>query len=126
MTLIAAPDANPTPDGQGAPVVVRIYQLGSTAAFNSAEFFPLYHQDSTTLGPDLIKKDEVLLTPGTSKPFSYQPPETVHAIGIFAAYADFQHVTWRADTVVMPHQTTTVTVTAGSAGLTLTTKSGTP
>ena len=50
LTLTATPDANPSPSGQGAPtqgapLVVRIYQLGSTSAFTGAEFFPLFNQD---------------------------------------------------------------------------------
>ena len=33
-----------------APVAVRIYQLASTATFESADFFQLYQNDQSVLG----------------------------------------------------------------------------
>lgn len=113
----AAATANAMPQGQGAPVIIRIYQLASKAAFEGAEFYPLFNQDSATLGPDLVKKDEFLLAPGASKSITLTPPDNVHVIGVFAAYRDFQNVTWRADADIAAHKTTTVTVTADRGGI---------
>ena len=113
----ATADANATPQGQGAPVIIRIYQLVSKSGFEGAEFYPLFNRDSATLGADLVKKDEFLLPPGASKSITVTPPDTVHAIGVFAAYRDFQTVTWRAAADVVAHQTTTVTVSAGRGGI---------
>ena len=101
LTLTATPDVNPTPSGQGAPIqgaplVVRVYQLGSTSAFTGAEFFPLFNQDQATLGTDLVKRDELTLVPGQTKTLTLTPTEPVKAVGVFAAYRDFQHATWRA------------------------------
>ena len=112
MRISAAGDVNATPEGQGAPVVIRIYQLASKSAFEGAEFRRLYNADTTTLGGDLIKKDELLLIPGTSKSITLMPSEAVHALGVFAGYRDFQNATWRADSDLPAHQTTAVTVTA--------------
>jgi type VI secretion system protein VasD len=126
LQISAALDTNLTPDGQGAPVLTRIYQLGSKSAFDSAEFFPLYKTDAATLGPDLIKKEEFLLIPGGSKATSLTPTEVVHAVGVFGAFADFQNVTWRASADVPAHQTTTITVTMERAGVKLVAKSVKP
>jgi type VI secretion system protein VasD len=112
VRISAAGDVNATPEGQGAPVVIRIYQLASKSAFEGAEFRRLYNADTTTLGGDLIKKDELLLIPGTSKSITLMPSEAVHALGVFAGYRDFQNATWRADSDLPAHQTTAVTVTA--------------
>jgi type VI secretion system protein VasD len=117
-------DANATPDGQGAPVSIRVYQLAAKSAFEGAEFYELYHTDAATLGPDLIKKDEMLLSPGTSKSMPLMPADSVHTIAVFAAYADFQNVAWRADSDVPPHQTTIMTVTADRSGIKLTAAPG--
>ncbi len=117
LTLTATPDVNPSPTGQGAPLVVRIYQLGSASAFTGAEFFPLFNQDQATLGPDLIKRDELTLVPGQTKALTLTPTEQVKAIGVFAAYRDFQHATWRGNADVPPHQTTKVTVRAAADGI---------
>lgn len=119
LTLTATPDANPTTAGQGAPVALRVYQLAATSAFTGAEFFQLFNQDQATLGPDLIKRDDVIVSPGATKTLTLMPLDTVKAIGIFAAYRDYASTVWRASTAVVPHKTTPVTVTAGRTGITL-------
>jgi type VI secretion system protein VasD len=123
---IATADANPTADGQGAPVAIRLYQLASKSAFEGAEFFPLLNAAPATLGPDLIKKDEILIAPGTRKSVTLTPTDAVHSIGVFAAYRDFQHATWRADVDIPPNKTTTLTITADRAGIKLATSPGKP
>ena len=122
LTLSASTDANPTAAGQGAPVSLRVYQLGSTSAFTGAEFFQLFSQDKATLGSDLVKRDDLIIAPGTSKTLTLTPMDPVKAIGIFAAYRDYSGTVWRATTPVVPHKTTDVTVTAGRTGITLTAK----
>ncbi|MBN9510591.1 MAG: type VI secretion system lipoprotein TssJ [Alphaproteobacteria bacterium] len=117
LTLSASADVNPDPAGAAAPVVVRVYQLGSTSGFDAAEFFQIFNQDQATLKTDLIKRDDFLLAPGQTKTTTLQPTDQVKAIGIFAAYRNFQPVIWRADAEVPPHKTTVLTVTAGRTGV---------
>jgi type VI secretion system protein VasD len=104
----------------------RIYQLGSKSGFAGAEFFPLYKADTATLGPDLIKKDEFLLIPGGSKSLTLAPTDAVHAVGVFAAFRDFQNMSWRASADIPAHQTTTLTVTMDRTGVKLDVKSVKP
>jgi type VI secretion system protein VasD len=117
LKLTAAADANATASGAGAPVAIRVYQLAATPGFEAAEFFRLYNTDAAVLGADLVKKDEVLLAPGESRTLTLAPLDTVHAIGVFAAYRDFAHVAWRATAAVPAHQATTLAVTAGRGGI---------
>ncbi len=117
VTLAASADVNPTQSGQGAPLIVRVYQLSGTAAFDKAEFFGLLNNDAKTLGQDLVKRDEYLLAPGTKKPLALTVPETVQALGVFAAYRTFQSLPWHATILLPPHKTTTVTVSLSAAGL---------
>jgi type VI secretion system protein VasD len=126
LEISAAADANATPDGTGAPVAIRIYQLGSKLGFEGAEFYRLYNADTATLGPDLIKKDELLIAPKTNKSLTLMPGDTVHALGVFAAYSDFQNATWRADCDVPAHQATTVNITADRTGIKLAATSSKP
>jgi type VI secretion system protein VasD len=121
VKLTAAAGVNATQSGQGAPVVVRIYQLASPAAFEGAEFFRLYNLDTAALGADLVKKDEYLLAPGETRSVTLTPPEQVHTIGVFAAYRDFRTATWRVTAAVPAHQTTNLAVLAGPAGVSLAT-----
>jgi type VI secretion system protein VasD len=113
LTVSASPGVNPTASGQAAPIVIRVYQLASPTAFEQAEFFQLFNQDQAFLKTDLIKRDDFLLAPGQTKTATLTPTDQVKALGVLAAYRDFQHATWRATVPIPPHQTTNVTVTAG-------------
>jgi type VI secretion system protein VasD len=119
VQLNATGDSNPTVDGQGAPVAVRIYQLASKSRFEGAEFYTLFNGDAAALGADPIAKDELILIPGKITSLKLTPTDAVHAIGVFAAFRDFSHATWRADCDLPAHQTTMITVTAGRDGIKL-------
>lgn len=117
LSLVASANANANANGAGAPVQIRVYQLASPAGFEKAEFFPLLNTDAAVLGQDLIKRDDYVLAPGTSKDVTITPPDKVQAIGVFAAFRQFQTMTWRVDVTPAPHKTTPVKVTIASAGL---------
>lgn len=117
VRLTAAANANASASGQGAPVVVRIYQLGSTAAFERAEFFRLLNADAATLGADLVAKDEVIIAPGATKQQPLALTDKVRAIGLFAAFRDFPRKTWRLAIPVPAGSAATVPVAVTAAGL---------
>ncbi len=119
LTISASPDVNPGPDGHGAPVTLRLYQLGSASGFGNAEFFALYNADAATLGSDLAKRDDVILAPMQTVKKTLTPRDDVKSLGVFAGYRNFQAAAWRASTDIPPHQTTNVTITAGAAGIVL-------
>jgi len=121
VSLAADANDNPTPSGQGAPLVISVYQLSSDAAFGTAEFFQLFSADAATLKTDMVKKDQYILAPGGSKSATLNPVATVTSIGIFAAYQNFQGVVWRAVVDVAPNKTTNINVQAGAKGIVVTT-----
>src|SRR5258707_999378 len=53
MVLAAAADATPDAAGRPSPVVVRVYQLRTDAAFAGADFIPLF-DDERRVGSKLI------------------------------------------------------------------------
>lgn len=112
LSLVAAPDVN-----GAAPIIVRVYQLAATAGFEKAEFFKLFNADQATLGPDMVKRDEYLLAPGTTKDETLTVPDRVQALGVLAAYRSFQTLTWRVVLPVPPNKTTPLQVRATAAGL---------
>jgi type VI secretion system protein VasD len=117
LTLAADANDNAGPSGQGAPLVVSVYQLSSDAAFGTAEFFQLFSADQATLKTDMVKKDQYILAPGGSKSATLSANSTVTSIGIFAAYQNFQGVAWRAVVDVAPNKTTGINVQAGAKGI---------
>ena len=69
-------------------------------------------RDAATLQADLVKRDDLLMAPGTTRTLTLMPESRVHAIGVFAAYRDYEHVTWRAVVAVPAQQTSALSVTA--------------
>ena len=122
LSLSATKDVNPTSNGQGAPIAVRVYQLNSTNAFDNAEFFPLFNDDKTALKTTLIARDDYILAPGKTRIVTLKPKDDVTDLGIFAAYQNFEKARWRTGVAVPAHKTLAVTVTF--AGNDVTTKAG--
>lgn len=96
LTLQAAADINPDANGQAVPVVVRVYHLASAEKFSMVDFFSLFDNDKKALGPDLISREEVTLTPGQSTTLTSTLEPKADIIGVVAAYRDIDHATWRA------------------------------
>ena len=104
----------------GAPLGIRIYQLASPAAFDGAQFFPLFNGDAAVLKDDLVKRDDLILAPGQSKTQALAPADRVKAIGIFASYRNYESLTWRTLTPVPANQKSLLTITSGASGLSAT------
>ena len=126
VRIITTSDVNGAPGAPGAPIALRVYQLAAPDAFNGAEFYPLYTSDKVALGADLLKKDEMILTPSATKSMTLTPSEQVKTLAVFGGYAAFGPLVWRVSTDIPAHQTTTFTITASSAGLKLVATPGAP
>jgi type VI secretion system protein VasD len=101
---------NPDARGRASPVVVRLLELKTLAAFESADFFSLFDRDKDTLGAELVAREELQLQPGEKKTLQRSlPPETKY-LGVVAAFRDLERARWRASIPVMPNQTTPLTI----------------
>ena len=101
-------DANVNPDASGrpSPILVRIYELKSLAAFNRADFFALYERDREQLGPDLVNRDELPLMPGAKPQAITTLRSDTRYLGVIAAFRDIERARWRASTPIFVNQTT--------------------
>jgi type VI secretion system protein VasD len=119
ITVSALDQANPDQRGRPSPVVVRVYELKTTAAFDNADFFTLYAKDQATLGGDLNAKNEFLLKPGDSRSVeaTVQPGTTF--VAVVAAYRDIERSRWRATVPVPPNQTTVLDVRIDAADVSI-------
>jgi type VI secretion system protein VasD len=99
VALAASPDVNPDASGKPSPVVVRVYQLKGDVAFNGADFFALFDDEMKVLGPELIGREEYLLTPTETRTVELVVPKTARFVGVVAAYRDIRNSQWR---VVVP------------------------
>ena len=103
LTIQGSADQNPTPAGTAQPLEVRIYQLGSTSAFDRAVFFALTNQEQLTLGPSDLGSDTYVIAPGATKTIVTQLKPGVQAIGVAALFQQIDTATWRAHAPAAPH-----------------------
>ena len=95
MTLTASADSNPDASGRPSPVVVRVYQLKTDAAFKAAEFFALYDDDMKILGQEMITRDEYVLAPSEKKTIEVAVSRDTRFVGAVAAFRDIRNAQWR-------------------------------
>lgn len=95
MTISVSEDANPDSNGRPSPVVVRVYQLKTDAAFTAAEFFPLFDDEQKVLGPELISRDEFVLAPAERRTIDVALSGETRYVGAIAAFRDIRNSEWR-------------------------------
>ncbi len=92
----ASPLLNPGTTGTPTPIVLRLYFLSAPGPFTDSNFFELWEQDEATLGPTLLAKHELFLSPSDVQRISVElPPETL-MVGVTAGFRDFEAAKWRA------------------------------
>lgn len=105
LQIEAGADVNADNAGNGAPIMLRLYELRESDSFNTADFFALFDQEQVTLSADLARKQQFLLKPGETKKLSLQPDDDVHSLGFFAAFRQLDSAQWRGLAEVTIHQT---------------------
>lgn len=95
MTLTASADTNPDASGRPSPIVVRVYQLKTDAAFKGADFFALFDDDMKVLGPELITRDEYVLAPSEKRRIDVIVSSETRFVGALAAFRDIRNAQWR-------------------------------
>ena len=108
--VVAESDLNPDYGGRPSPLVVRIYELKNTVAFENADFFKLYESDVGTLEADLINREEFQLKPGDRKEFEQELDPATAYLGVLAAYRDIDNAVWRKTVQLEPNSWNDVTI----------------
>jgi type VI secretion system protein VasD len=102
--------ANPDARGRPSPVVVRVYELKSAAAFSTADFFSLFEKEGETLGGELVGREEFQLSPGETRPYQRQLQPDTKFIGVVAAFRDLEGSRWRQTAPVPGKRSPSITV----------------
>lgn len=114
----AAADVNPDARKRASPLVVRIYELKSAAAFEASDFLSLYDRDQATLGADMLGREEFTMRPGETRPWEKTLGPEVRFIGVMAAYRDIEHARWKTLIALKPGQKNTLTIKADAISVT--------
>ena len=101
--------------------MLRIYELKSATAFNSADFVALYERDKAELAADIVSRDEIILQPGETRPMAAKTlaPE-VKFIGVMGAFRDLERAQWRSVVAVLPGQKQRVVIRADGLAVSVT------
>jgi type VI secretion system protein VasD len=110
--IVASAQVNPSVSRRPSPLLVRVYELKSVAAFNAADFMALYQGDQAALGADLLAREEIMLQPGESRPLQRTLAPETRFIGVVAAYRNLERAVWRASVAVKPAAKQTLTIRA--------------
>jgi type VI secretion system protein VasD len=111
-TIQASAQINPSASKRPSPLLVRVYELKSAAAFNSADFMSLYQRDTAELAADLVGKEEFVLAPGETKPYAKTLSPDTRFLGVLAAFRDLEHSKWRSVVAIQPGKKQQVTIHA--------------
>jgi len=117
-TLQATASANPDARKRASPLVVRIYELKSSAAFEAADFLSLYERDQATLAAEMGAREEFTLRPGDSKPWEKTVGPDVRFIGVIGAFRDIERARWKAIVPVKASARNVVTIRADDITIT--------
>jgi type VI secretion system protein VasD len=109
-TIKADQAANPDVNGRASPVVVRVYELRSPAAFSGADFFSLFDKESETLAGDLVGREEYDLRPAETQPYRRQLQPGTKFIGVVAAFRDLENSRWRQVAPVPAERQSTIVI----------------
>jgi type VI secretion system protein VasD len=109
MTIAASADTNPDASGRPSPVVIRVYQLRTDAAFTNAEFFALFDDEQKVLGQELISRDEFMLAPSERRTLNVTVAPDARFVGAIAAFRDIRNAQWRG-IVAAPRNGLTVSI----------------
>ncbi|MBS0422444.1 MAG: type VI secretion system lipoprotein TssJ [Proteobacteria bacterium] len=95
LTIVGGPGVNPNSQGRASPVVVRIFDLTSTAAFDGADYQNLFEHPGDALKHDIASQEELVVRAGEINQRNHSLPPAVVAIGIAAAFRNLEQATWR-------------------------------
>ena len=94
--VVASAQVNPDVRKRPSPVMVRVFELKSSALFDQADFVSLFEKEQAVLGAELLGRDEFVLRPGEARTISKPLSPDTKFIGVMAAYREIERARWRA------------------------------
>ncbi|MEJ1365725.1 MAG: type VI secretion system lipoprotein TssJ [Candidatus Sedimenticola sp. (ex Thyasira tokunagai)] len=119
MSILSSIHVNPNTLGKSSPIVIRYYELKSTAVFEATDFFDLTDPDKNILKNDLLGRDELEIHPGTEQTVQRELDNATQFIGIVAAYRDLEQSRWRAVLPITAHADNAFIIRLGETTITV-------
>jgi len=96
LEVVAASRLNPDDRGQSLPTVVRVYQLRAAGRLDRAEFDRLCREPKEALQDDLLRVDELTLTPGATVNRRLDREQGARYLAVVALFRRPTGTSWRA------------------------------
>lgn len=119
-TAIVGANVNPDSRKRPSPVIVRVYELKSTALFESTDFVTLFEKDQATLGGELLSREEFVLRPNDVKAVNKTLSSDAKFIGVVAAFRDLERARWRVAAPVVANKANTMKIKIDDVNVTIT------
>ena len=111
LQISATADVNPDLQGRPSPIILHVLELNSEEQFNRLDYMSLTQSSGAALGPDLLGKTRLTLSPGDSRqlPLELNPQTTF--VGLVAGYRDIDNASWRTSIPITQGDTKGIFVT---------------
>lgn len=93
--FLASKDLNKTTRGYSAPVVLKVFQLSSLDKLHSANFIDIFLDASKALEGSLIQKQEIELSPRSTKQFRFEIAPEAGFLVLLAGFRKGERSNWR-------------------------------
>lgn len=119
--ISASNNINPNLDGTPSPVVVQIYQLKESEAFEQASFLQIYSDEQSALKSGLISSKHLpSIFPATKINESFELSPDAKFIGVIAGFADYREANNKALFEITEFKNTWINIYLNGVNLTLT------
>jgi type VI secretion system protein VasD len=120
IAITIGPAVNPGIDGRPLPVAVRLYLLTAAGKFEGADVFALIEREQATLGAELIAREELTFTPGSTRQLTREADSRTRFLGAIVLFRDIDRARWKAIQPVASTGTTRLRLDADRLEATLT------
>ncbi len=111
LQISATADVNPDLQGRPSPIILHVLELNSEEQFNRLDYMSLTQSSGAALGPDLLGKTRLILSPGDNRnlPLELNPQTTF--VGLVAGYRDIDNASWRTSIPITQGDTKGIYIT---------------
>lgn len=116
LRFVVDESVNPDDNKVSSPLIVRMYELKSTKAFENANFIDLYERDSEVLGKTMITEQSLkAIQPSEDRTANFVLSKGTKYIGLYAEFLQYEDAKYK---VIIPVAETNVVSSTAKVQLT--------
>lgn len=96
VNLSSTANLNLNEDNEPLPVMINIYQLSDSKAFEETSFSELWKKDLLTLGDSLLTKKSLTINPASQEQLVFERHPQTRYVGVMAIFRQPKKEAWRS------------------------------